>query len=192
MSQYGEEKERHRYLRVGMSNKQADEQIIMERERRNHEAMLRSIRESAKIPTHDNKKSNNKPATHQKGKDGKSSSNSGELFVGAVIVAFLIAAFNSPSDDKATSPAPVTPSEAKEIVLKISSPLSGTFVCAVERGKYVTTFTATGPNKMAVSQTDPSLKGKPSINMGLVDSYATSCRHAEMLINDYYRTFGPK
>jgi hypothetical protein len=190
MSQYGEEKERHRHLRVGMSGKQADEQIIMERERRSQEAMLKTMREGAK--THTNRKPDDRTKTPSQGKSGNTSSNGGELFVGALIVAFLVGAFNSSSDDKTAAPVPVTPPEAKEVVLKIASPLSGSFVCTSENGKYVTTFTATAANKMAVSRTDPSLKGKPSIEMETIDKFSVSCKHSEMLINDYYRAFGPK
>lgn len=192
MSYYGEERERHRQLQATMSRKQADEQIHRERERRNHELMLKAIRESGKVSTPHTRKSKDTTSQYSSKQDKISSSNDGGFFVGAVIVAVLVGVFNSSSDDKATAPVPVTSAEAKEVVLNISSPLSGTFVCALEGGKYATTFTATGPNKMAVSQIDPSLKGRPAIGLGMIDIYATSCKHAEKLINDYYRVYRHK
>jgi hypothetical protein len=87
---------------------------------------------------------------------------------------------------------PVTPKTEKETVLKIISPLSGRFFCVAQDGKHLTTFISDGQNSMAVSKTDPSLKGKPSMNLEAIDTYAVSCNHAENLINDYYRRFSPK
>lgn len=176
----------------GMSSKHADDMIRQKRDEKHHAAALKAMRESSQHTTFKAGISKKADAPEAFKKDEKTSSSGKDIFAAGLVIAILLGVFNNSSEDKTTTPASAPqPQEAKEVVLKISAPLSGKFVCS-SGSKFITNFISTGPNKMIVSEKDPSLKGKPSINLLGIDIYAKSCQHAEQLINDYYRAFGPK